>query len=622
MVTFLIKLSICWGFFALLYIALLRKETFFQANRLYLLGTLILGLFIAAVPGEKIPEPIYVASFTEIALPVFTVGMEQAEKAAAGLASWNWLELIYWAGFSLVMLRISWGLILLIRTLRAGRSERLSDGTRVIYTGKTAKPYSFYQWIFLPEQFSETSSSLILAHERAHVRGKHSVDVLLLEVLSAIFWFHPFIYWYKRSIRTVHEYLADAAASGQTDKKQYGLLLIGQSQMGSPAVFANHFYQSPLKQRLVMLTKKSSAPYRALKFGLLLPLSFLFVLLFRQAPAIAQAVEEANQIPAVGFENPESTPQFPGGKEALANYLNSHLKYPLAVHPGENTARVSVNFDVTKSGDVSNVKATVVNGLKNIESSIANIEKVFAAMPKWTPASKNGELMTVSTNLNLLLQVSNEKSSKTSSADPEFPGGNEAMGKFLMKNVKYPESAKKENAEGVVVVAFVVQEDGSLSDIQEATGRKDLHADLVKEAIRVVSIMPKWKPGVVDGKTVKTKFTLPIKFTLDNETAKDISDIDKMPEYPGGFNALVAFMGDNIKYPEAPKKANITGTVLVSFIVETDGKLSNFEALKSPHPDLSAEAIRVMKLMPAFSPGMKDGKAVRVKMTLPVKFAL
>ena len=196
------------------------------------------------------------------------------------------------------------------------------------------------------------------------------------------------------------------------------------------------------------------------------------------------------------------------------------------------------------------------------------------------------------------------------------------MGKFLMKNVKYPESAKKENAEGVVVVAFVVQEDCSLSDIQEATGRKDLHADLVKEAIRVVSIMPKWKPGVVDGKTVKTKFTLPIKFTLDNETAKDISDIDKMPEYPGGFNALVAFMGDNIKYPEAPKKANITGTVLVSFIVETDGKLSNFEALKSPHPDLSAEAIRVMKLMPAFSPGMKDGKAVRVKMTLPVKFAL
>ncbi|MBP6810887.1 MAG: TonB family protein, partial [Saprospiraceae bacterium] len=133
-------------------------------------------------------------------------------------------------------------------------------------------------------------------------------------------------------------------------------------------------------------------------------------------------------------------------------------------------------------------------------------------------------------------------------------------------------------------------------------------------------IMPKWKPAVKDGKVVKTKYTLPISFKLDNTSNKELSVVDVQPEYPGGMPELYKFLGSQVKYPEAAQKDKVEGMVVLTFIVETDGSLSSFNNENNARQDFADEVIRVMKLSVKWKPAMKNGKAVKVKYTLPFKF--
>lgn len=98
--------------------------------------------------------------------------------------------------------------------------------------------------------------------------------------------------------------------------------------------------------------------------------------------------------------------------------------------------------------------------------------------------------------------------------------------------------------------------------------------------------------------------------------------VQKNPEFPGGFKAFGKYLGDNIKYPALDKKNKLQGKVYVSFIVEPDGKLTNISAIRSPSANMTAEAIRVMKLSPSWQPGKQGGKPVRTKYTVPISFTL
>ena len=97
---------------------------------------------------------------------------------------------------------------------------------------------------------------------------------------------------------------------------------------------------------------------------------------------------------------------------------------------------------------------------------------------------------------------------------------------------------------------------------------------------------------------------------------------EEMPEYPGGMEAMIKFVAENLKYPEQMQKEKVEGRVLLSFVVEKDGSVTNIEEVKSPHPVLTEEAIRVVKLMPKWKPGKQDGKEVRVQFNLPITFRL
>lgn len=221
---------------------------------------------------------------------------------------------------------------------------------------------------------------------------------------------------------------------------------------------------------------------------------------------------------------------------------------------------------------------------------------------------------------------------------PTYPGGISALYKFLGANIKYPEVAAKNNVQGHVLVSFVVEKDGSLADIKIERG---LGSGTDEETVRVLKLSKKWNPGMEGGKPVKVKYNIPVRFALagkkantsaitpttsttnnGDRTVYNFVSMENPPQYPGGIAAFYKFLGENMKYPAAAKDNKIQGKVLVSFVVEQDGSLTDIKVDRKLGSGTDEEAVRVLKLSKKWIPGMINGQPVNVKYNIPVSFAL
>jgi len=211
---------------------------------------------------------------------------------------------------------------------------------------------------------------------------------------------------------------------------------------------------------------------------------------------------------------------------------------------------------------------------------------------------------------------------------PQFPGGEKEMFMFIALNLKYPEQAKADGIEGRVISQFVVNEDGSISDIKILRG---LGGGCGEEAARVIESFPKWKPGKQRGKAVRVKYVLPFAFKLEgNEKLKGgakkanakepLKATMTLARFPGGDSALLKFIKKKKKYPRAARKSRIQGRVIVEFVVKTDGSLSDIRVVKDIGFGCGAEAIRIMKASPNWIPGTNGGKKVETTFTMPIEF--
>ena len=218
---------------------------------------------------------------------------------------------------------------------------------------------------------------------------------------------------------------------------------------------------------------------------------------------------------------------------------------------------------------------------------------------------------------------------------PEFPGGMGECMKFLARSIKYPADAITNGVEGRVIVKFIVEKDGGISNIQIVRSIDPL---LDAEAARVIKSMPKWKPGKQKGENVKVYYTFPVTFRLSKNSDAasgqisvsplDVSSdqefivVEEMPEFPGGMSAAMDYLSKNVKYPKEAYDKGIQGRVIVQYVVEKDGDISNVKVVRSIDPLLDAEAVRVIKSMPKWKPGTQKGQNVRVRYTMPVTFSL
>ena len=216
---------------------------------------------------------------------------------------------------------------------------------------------------------------------------------------------------------------------------------------------------------------------------------------------------------------------------------------------------------------------------------------------------------------------------------PQFPGGDAELMKFLQQNVKYPKEAQEQGKQGRVIVQFVVNTDGSISN---DTIVRSVDPSLDAEAVRIVRNMPNWTPGKQKGEPVRVRFTLPVTFRLSGDAPKQAAEakqpeatgdeifkvVEDRPQFPGGDAELMKFLQQNVKYPKEAQAQGKQGRVIVQFVVEKDGSITDAKVLKPVDPLLDAEALRIVNMMPKWTPGKQRGKAVRVYFTIPVTFRL
>lgn len=204
---------------------------------------------------------------------------------------------------------------------------------------------------------------------------------------------------------------------------------------------------------------------------------------------------------------------------------------------------------------------------------------------------------------------------------PTFPGGDSALVAYLKHNLHYPPEEKEKGIQGKVVVGFVIEKDGVVSNVEVKRG---IGEECDAEAVRVVKEMPNWNPGKQSGIVVRMAMVLPISFKIVAPPIDTTiyTTVERMPTFPGGEFKMYEFLAMNIRYPQRAREDGYSGTVYVRFAVEPDGSITNIEVAKGVGGGCSEEAVRVVKMMPNWIPGEAFGKKVRVTYTLPVSFKL
>ena len=267
-------------FFLLVYDLFLKKETFFNWNRMYLLSTAALSLILPFIKVDRFKEVVsqdYIMSLPEIILGSSSPNTNNAILLDAVILENNSLsfwEIIFCTGvfvaFCLFIIKVIkiWTLVI--------KNPKQSIGKVVLVELINSNAaFSFFHYIFLGEYIKTEDKEAILKHELIHTEQKHTLDLLFFEVLRIVFWFNPFVYMYQNRLATLHEFIADANALKHQDKEQYYQNLLAQVFETKNISFINTFFkQSLIKKRIIMLSKSKSKQIHLFKYALLIPMVF------------------------------------------------------------------------------------------------------------------------------------------------------------------------------------------------------------------------------------------------------------------------------------------------------------------------------------------------------------
>ena len=595
---YFLKINVGIIVFYIFYRLFFYKDTFFHWRRTALLCFLGVSLFYPMLNLQewvKAHEPMVVIAdlyattllpevvFEETITPTHTNWQEFAT---------NSLSIIYFCGVILLFIRFIMQLTSII-LLRIQCKVTEIQGVRVQILNKASGPFSFFHWIFVhPESHTQEELAEILTHEQTHAHQLHSADIMFSELICIACWFNPFIWLMKREIRNNLEYMADQRVL-QTgyDYKVYQYHLLGLAHNKAAATLYNSFNVLPLKNRIKMMNKKRTKEIGRTKYLLFLPLAAL-LLIISNIEAVARTTK---------------------------NFAREVIQ----------TVEKSTE-QVTKATGQIPEQATVgeVTIPKEIPADIDITDKDPSAIMQKVNTGDDDDIFDVVEEM------------------PVFPGGQTGLMEFIAKNLRYPVKAQKEGIQGRVIARFIVEKDGSVSNL--AVARRSASSELDAEAIRVLSTMPKWTPGKQRGKEVRVKYTVPIAFRLSGPEVEEIKDsklmevvvvgyapkddiitpevvlesAEIMPKYPGGASGLMSYLARNIKYPFDAQQSKTQGRVVIQMIVNKDGHVISPKVIQSVSPSLDAEAIRVVMGMPRWEPGKNDGQTVAVQYTLPITFKL
>ena len=608
MMLYVIKAAITLALLYSCFFLFLSKETFHRFNRCMLVGIMLVSLFMPMFhfttehPTTLNEEVYQMQNYIQHDTAPIIVTAQQP-RGITWIQALTW---IYMAGVVLMLILTLVQATSLIRFMSSGVRHTDSQGNTVILHNNDVPPFSIFRYIVMSVKDYESCRQYILTHEQEHIRLGHTYDLLLLQGMKTLMWFNPFIWFLSRDLKAVHEYEADQAVINQgIDAKSYQQLLVMKVVGNRLQPFTNNLNHGSLKKRIVMMYQKPSNRWLMLKALCAIPVAALTINTFA-TPIETDPVEdmvktlETTNVPAFN-EVKEALPSPKTAEEASEEkpfaittdsnniddnpliLINGHeVKIPADIKTidGETLGKMlHINKeDIASVTVLRNGAATAIYGEKAKNGVISIETKAFQAQPKDTVVVKNE----VSDVLNISSAVNIDE---------------------LME--KLPGAEK--------------HEDGSIT---------------------------------INGKVVK-KILLQGQEVYDDDDDDPVFEVTEEPaQYPGGQAALMQFLAQNIRYPKISAENGVQGRVLVQFVVEKDGSLSNFAVVKksgdtitknaqsgitvnalgsateeSKVPQeafdaLNAEAVRVLREIPKWIPAKQRGQEVRMRYTLPITFRL
>lgn len=551
-----IKSALCLAVMYVPYMLMLRNETFYRFNRFVLVSIVTLSFVLPALNIAPLAfldqTEVAVANraLAEVGIPMVEIGVptyELAEgvKEEVREISFGWADIIVAIYIIGVVAVLSVKAVQLVRMLLFMRRGCLwvdeDDGVKVYCHARQVVPFSWMRNIVVSEHDYNESGRAILLHEKAHIRCGHSADVCLVALCEVMQWFNPFVWLLSSSLSDVHEYEADAEVlKNDIDARSYQMLLIKKAVGSSSYTFANSFNHSLLKKRITMMMKKKSSPWMRMKALYVIPMAAFALSAF----ATSEFNESAELISEGKVSNLTANDQMQaddkkGGK-------------PVFVVDG----KVVEIKGLVENDSLTNDRLAELLGVKPADIAHLTVLKEESAVEVYGEKGKYGAILIETKAYVEAKGKAVEKSDEDEvfmivEQMPQFPGGHGELAKFIAMNIRYPELARENGVSGRLIVQFVVEKDGTTSEhkimkwtevnkprVQESADQDGIVAAaysskeakeasavskktvetaekaLEDEAIRVISSMPKWMPGMQKGKAVRVRYTIPITYRL------------------------------------------------------------------------------------------------------------
>ena len=562
--------------------------------------------------------------------------------------------------------------IALTRFLRCGVRHTDSRGNTVILHNGEVPPFSIFRYIVMSVKDYETSRQYILTHEQEHIRLAHTYDLILLQGMKILQWFNPFIWFLSRDLKAVHEYEADQAVINQgIDAKSYQQLLVMKVVGNRLQPFTNNLNHGSLKKRIIMMYQKPSNRWLMLKALCAIPVAALTINTFA-TPIETDPVEDM-----VKTLETTNVPTINEVKENVLTAVERVDTTPFAIHPVRDQFDRIIGFShegEPAAGDFAcTAEYVFINGRQATEAEVRNYKTLLAGSTFEMVKTANGTAKYDYKDKHGIIVIHTQEASTAQDDDEPLIVINGKIVKIDLSAL----GGKKEfnlnedlpkllNLKEDAIESVTVLRDGAATAIYGDKGKNgviEIKLKEVKEPSSLDELLDKL-PGAekhedgsitINGKTVK-------KILLEGQEVYNSDELftvcEEPAQYPGGQGALMQFLARNLRYPQEAHKNDLQTRIILQFIVEKDGSLSNFkvvenkvsnskglpldgmvtvtaskikegnevnatpEELQACQKLFENEAIRVAKLMPKWEPAKQRGNIVRMKYTIPVTFRL
>jgi TonB family protein len=548
MTAYIVKTILCSAILILIYYLVLEREKIYRFNRFYLLFSIVFS-FIIPVITIKIRTEVSLISPT-VYQPVSSiqgaVSQQTLPSVNENITPGNILLLVYLGVTLFLFIRFIINVIVLFIKIKNNDSV-LYHGAKLVLTVDNHVPHSFlnYVFIFKEDYVKGNIEKEIFNHELAHVRQRHSLDILFIELITLFAWINPILFLYRRAIQLNHEFLADEfVLNSVTSPHDYQLLLLDKAMQPSVLVLSSSFNYLQTKKRIIMMTKKTSFRIAILKQIALIPVIIITGFLF-STKVIAQdskktVQKQTNTSLEQQKQSPENDPSFKHDRYSLSmgfsSWVASQIKYPPESLKNSVKGWVHVGYTVELDGTISNVR---INSTPDPVLGDV-VAKAVKSSPKWMPGKNTTGKSPFKSAVSIKFEIPEKVISsedipvfafgKVPSFEeltvgievdqiPQFPqakaateeANEEAIRGWVDKNLKYPENAIKGKIEGTVIIRFIVTKNGKLEDFLVA---RSVSPVLNDEALRIMSLMPDWKPAMEGGEPKNVYYNAIVEFKL------------------------------------------------------------------------------------------------------------